>query len=259
MLRSSSCAQSASTDSAATEDRFLAHMRARDLAADGRKAGLAADRTPDDIVDTISELAGRDGWTAGLVRTLRKLVRQVPVRSWKTGSCDPVVSYPIRDLGGDLNLSTKSVRNHLLKLTSLGALWFERTPTREGEIGDRYHVDLAPMIVLDAPVQRRVRELREERNRQFRLRHWVGALRTRFRSIVAGLRPEPAGSDEAAAFASELDALFPAGFNFKRAPSAVLAPLADSLTDLIERFEEWSFPYLRQLPENPFAGRVRNR
>ena len=31
--------------------------------------------------------------------------------------------------------------------------------------------------------------------------------------------------------------------NFKRAPSAVLAPLADSLTDLIERFEEWSFPY----------------
>ena len=34
--------------------------------------------------------------------------------------------------------------------------------------------------------------------------------------------------------------------NFKRAPSAVLAPLADSLTDLIERFEEWSFPYRRE-------------
>ena len=115
------------------------------------------------------------------------------------------------------------------------------------------------MIVLDASVQRRVRELREERNRQFRLRHWVSAQRTRVRCIQAGLLPELAHSDEAAAFASELGGLFPAGFNFKRAPSAVLAPLADSLTDLIERFEEWRFPYLRQLPENSFPGRVRIR
>ena len=115
------------------------------------------------------------------------------------------------------------------------------------------------MIVLDSPVQRRVRELREERDRQLRLRRRVSALRSQVRVIVVDLPPELAHSDEAAAFASELDEHFPGGFNFNGAPSAVLAPLADSLADLLERLKEWRFPDSRQLPENSFAGRVRFR
>ena len=62
------------------------------------------------------------------------------------------------------------------------------------------------MIVLDAPVQRRVRELRD---RQLRLRRRVSAVRSQVRVIVVDLPPEPAHSDEAAAFASELDEHFP--------------------------------------------------
>ena len=45
------------------------------------------------------------------------------------------MSYPIRDLAGDLNLSSQLLSNHLHTLTGLGALWFERQPRHDGEYG----------------------------------------------------------------------------------------------------------------------------
>ena len=142
--------------------RFRADTRARQLAADGRKSGLAVSQTPQDILDAIRRLSQRDGWTARHYVILDMLVKLVPERSWRSGTCNPVVSYPIQQLARDCGVTTVTIRKSLYALTALGALWFERRSPREGEYGDRYHIDLAPMIVLDAEVRRKVREIEDE-------------------------------------------------------------------------------------------------
>ena len=143
------------------QDWVLAQTRARELAAVGRKIGLPDSRTPTAIFFDLRWFVRHDGWTAWNYLTLGRLMHEVPDHRWRRGTCDPVVSYPIQELARSLNVSTSTVRKGLRTLTGVGALWFERRPPHEGEYGDRYHIDLAPMIVLDPEVQRRAREIQD--------------------------------------------------------------------------------------------------
>ena len=139
----------------------------------------------------------------------------------------------------ELGTSPNKLRNYLHALTALGALWFERAPGRTGEYGYRYHIDLAPMIVLDAQVQRRAREIQDEIKRRPPLRARVTALRRQVRTLVEHPPPERAHSDEAAAFASELAELLPSKYALDAGNCSLLEPLVDSLTDLLERCRDW--------------------
>ena len=158
--------RSASSNSMSGEDWVLAQTRARELAAAGRKAGLPANRTPTRIFFDLKDLVRRDGWTAWNYLTLGMLMHEVPDHRWRRGTCDPVVSYSIRELADELDVSTSTVRKGLRTLTVLGALPFERAPAHDGGHGHRYHIDLAPMIVLDAEVQREAREYQDELKRR---------------------------------------------------------------------------------------------
>ena len=234
--------QSGSPNSMPGRDRFLAQMRARELVAAGRKTGLAASRTPQDILDAIRRLVRRDGWTTRLYVTLDMLVKLVPERSWRPGTCDPVISYRIQELARDCGVTATTSRKNLHELTALGALWFERTPAHEGEFGDRYHIDLAPMIILDAEVQRRVREIEDELALRERLRRQTGALRRQIRDLVEYAPPGLTHTDEAVAFANELYELVPAKRVPEKVHSSVLQPIVDALSDLHERCLGWRFP-----------------
>ena len=223
-------------------DRTLADMRARELAVAGRKTGLAVSRTPQDILDAIRRLVRCDGWTARLYMTLETLVKLVPERSWRPGTCDPVVSYPIQRLARDCGVTTSTIRKSLYALTARGALWFERTEAHEGEYGDRYHIDLSPMIVLDAVVQRRVREINEELMVRKHLRIQTTVLRRQVHSLLLHAPPELARTDEAAAFANELNELVPVKRIPERVHSSSLQPVVDALLDLRERCWDWRYP-----------------
>ena len=222
--------------------RTRADTRARQRAADGRKTGLSASRTPQDILDAIRRLVRRDGWNTRHYVMLDMLVKLVPERNWRSGTCDPVVSYPIRELARDCGVTTATTRKSLYALTALGALWFERRSPREGEYGERYHIDLAPTIVLDAEVRRRVGEIEDELARRERLRDQTSALRRDIRQLLAFAPPELAHTDEAAAFENELNELVPAKRFPERVHSSVLRPIADALSDLHERCLDWRFP-----------------
>ena len=135
--------------------------------------------------------------------------------------------------------SPNTVRNHLRALTALGALWLERAPRQPGESGDRYHIDLAPLIVLGPKVQRRAREIQDEIKRRRPLRARVRELRRQVRTLVEHPPPERAHSHEAAAFASELNEFLPSKYSLDNGNCSLLKPLVDSLTDLLERCREW--------------------
>ena len=221
--------------------RIRADTRARELAAAGRETGLAASRTPQDILDAIRRLVRRDGWTTRHYVMLDMLVKLVPERHWRSGTCDPVVSYPIQELARDCGVTTATIRKSLYALTARGALWFERRSGHEGEYGDRYHIDLAPMIVLDAEVRRRVSEIEDELAQREELRDRTSALRRQIRQLLAFAPPELAHTDQAAAFENELNEIVPAKRASERVHSSVLRPIADALSDLRERCLDWRF------------------
>ena len=162
-MKTSNRKRPVSSNSMSDQDWVLAQTRARELAAVGRKAGLPANRTPTNIFSDLHWFAPRAGWPAWDYLTLGMLMHEVPDHRWRRGTCDPVVTYSIRELADKLNVSTSRVRKGLRTLTVLGALSFGREPAHAGGHRHRYHIDLAPMIVLDDEVQRVAREVR---NRQ---------------------------------------------------------------------------------------------
>ena len=94
------------------------------------------------------------------------------------------------------------------------------------------------MIVLDAEVQRRAREIQGEFDLRAPLRARITALRRQVRTLVEQ-PPELAHTDEAGAFATKLNALVPAKHVLESAHSSVLERLVAALTDLLERCRNW--------------------
>lgn len=224
--------------SPAARKRVLAQLRARELAEVGRKTGLAPDRTPNEIIADLFWLVRRDGWTSAHRWVLGELVERVPDRSWRAGTCNPVVTYSARDIEIEYGSRAK-LRNHLHALTAHGALWFENGPSQSGELGYPYHIDLAPLIVLEPKVRRRAREIQDEIARRGPLLARVRELRRQVRTLVEYSPPEGALPDEAAAFANELEEMLPTKYAIDNGNCALLEPLAESLTDLLERCRAW--------------------
>lgn len=186
-----------------------AHRRALMRAETAReRGGLPLETSPWALLDTLDELCDHTEWTTDLVRTLRLLMRPIPLRDWHRGS--PVNFRPASDLADELGISGRAFRYRVNRLMALGAVAFRdapnchryRTPSDEGGEGDVFGIDLAPCIVLLDEARSRAAAIRAERNAHKRLRHRASALRSRVRAFLR----DPASRDTLGKEAGELDA-----------------------------------------------------
>lgn len=208
--------QSRSTNPTGQRLETPAHRRALERAETAReRGGLPVDTSPWALLDALDELCDHTEWNTNLVRTLRLLIRPIPMRDWHRGR--PVNYRPASDLADELGISDRAFRYRVNRLMELGAVAFRdapnchryRTPTDEGGEGDVFGIDLAPCILLLDEARARAGELRAERNALKRLRHRASALRSRVRAFLRDPGSRHTLGDAAAALDADLATLDP--------------------------------------------------
>ena len=122
---------------------------------------------------------------------------------------------------------------------SLGATEASLVASATSQNSRDWGIDLAPLIVLEPKVRRRAREIRDEHDRRGPLRARVRELRHQVRTLVEHSPPEGAHPGEAAAFTNELEEMLSTKYAIDHGDCARLEPLAESLTDLLERCRAW--------------------
>ena len=216
------------------------HRRALERAEAARaRGGLPAGESPWALLDTLDALCGYSEWTPDLVRTLRHLMRPIPLKDWHAGR--PVNFRPVQALARGLGITPRALRYRVNRLMALGAVAFHdapnchryRTPTDEGGEGDVFGIDLAPCILLAEEAAAEAAALRFELNALTRLRHRASALRSRIRTFLR----DPASRGTLGADASDLEhdlaALDPGRLD--RLARAMLEALVERFAALLAR------------------------
>lgn len=214
--------------------------RALERAEAAREAGgLPQGVSPYALLDTLDGLCRHTEWTTDLVRTLKLLMRPIPLRDWHRGK--PVNYRPVTDLATELGISTRGFRYRVNRLMELGAVAFRdapnyhryRTPTDAGGEGDTFGIDLAPCILLHDEAKASLAELHAEHNAHKRLRHRVSALRSQVRALLLDPRNRETLGDDVRPLDADLEALDPGRLD--RLAGAVLEALTDRFTALLTR------------------------
>lgn len=217
-----------------------AHRRAMARAETARRrGGLPAGANPWALLDTLDELCGHSEWNPDLVRTLRHLMRPVPLKDWHAGR--PVNFRPVQALAGELGITPRAFRYRVNRLMDLGAVAFHdapnchryRTPTDEGGEGDVFGIDLAPCILLADEARAEASVVRAERNALRRLRHRASALRSRIRTFLRDPASRDTLGDDAGVLDADLAAADPGRLD--RLVRAVLEALVERFATLLAR------------------------